>query len=78
MQRAGITIGRVLSLAMLVLAGLLSATVAALTGGWIYGIAVAWALVGIVVANTTRQSNRPVACFAALLAPVVLAAPALA
>jgi hypothetical protein len=77
LQRSGMVIGRVLSIAMMVLAGILASTIAGVTGGWIYAGAVAWALLGIVVANTTRDRDTVVATFAGILAVAVLVAPAL-
>ncbi|OYW46956.1 MAG: hypothetical protein B7Z08_05310 [Sphingomonadales bacterium 32-68-7] len=78
LQRSGIVIGQTLSAAMLLLAAALGATVAVLTGGWLYAAALAWALFGIVIANTARENHRPVAMLAGVLAAAVLAAPALA
>ena len=77
MQRSGIVIGARLSAVLLLLAGLLAGTVALVTGGWIYVIAVAWGLFGIAIANTRREPNRPIAMLAGILAIVVLAVPAL-
>jgi len=68
MQQSRVHIGTTLSLAMLLLAGILGAAVAVLTGGWIYAAAVAWALFGLVIANTRRGPNRPVALLAGGLA----------
>jgi hypothetical protein len=76
LQRAGVRVGTGLSAALLLGAGALGAGVAALTGGWLYAAAVAWALVGIVVANRVRAPNPAIARLAAALAVVVLAAPA--
>lgn len=77
MQQSGLRVGRAVSLAMLALAGLLGAVVAAITGGWIYAGAVAWALFGLVIANTLRDPNRPIAVLAGGLAVAILAVPAL-
>lgn len=78
LQRSGIAIGTALSVAMLLLAGALGVTVSIVTGGWIYAATFAWALVGIIVANTVREQNRPVALLAGALAIIVLVAPSLA
>jgi hypothetical protein len=71
---AGVAVGRGLRLALLLSAGALGASVAALTGALVYAAAVAWALFGIVVANRVRDHDALIAAVAALLVPVVLAA----
>lgn len=74
LQNAGYKIGTVPSLVMITAAGALATVVAAMTGGLIYALAVAWALFGIVIANTVRDRNPPVAVLAALVTPVVIGA----
>ena len=78
LQQSGVRIGTPLSLVLLLLAGILGGVVAVMTGGWIYATAVAWALFGLVMANTLREPNLPVAFLSGGLAVVVVAAATLA
>lgn len=74
LQNGGLKIGNRLSAAMITAAGALGATVAFLTGGWIYAATVAWALFGLVVANTARDRNPGIATLSGLMIPVVVGA----
>lgn len=76
MQQTGLQIGTALSSALVLLAGILGVSVAAITGGWIYAATLAWALFGLVIANTLRDPNRPIALLSGGLALAVLAVPA--
>lgn len=79
LQRSGVAIGRRLGLALVGAASALGAAVAAATGGWIYAAAVAWALMGVAIANIRRpDAQRPVALAAMLLLPLPLVAAAAA
>jgi hypothetical protein len=78
LQRSGVRIVTPIAATILLLAGLLGALVAVQTDGWVYAVAVAWALFGIVIANTRREPNRLIAFLAGVLAIAVLASPTLA
>lgn len=77
LQRAGVAMGTRLSLPMIAGAAALGSVVAWTTGGWFYAAAVAWALFGVVVANTARDRRPAVAAVAGGLIPVLLACVAL-
>lgn len=78
LQRGGTAITPAISAGMIGAAGALGAAVAWETGGWLYAGAVAWALFGLIVANTTRERNPGIATLAGLLIPAVLGAVGLA
>jgi hypothetical protein len=78
LRRSGVHIGTRLALAVVLMAGILGSVVAFTTGSWIYAGAVAWALFGLVVANTRRTTNPPVALLSGSLAMFVLAVTAIA
>lgn len=76
-QRRGSAITPAVSAGMIVAAGALGTGVAWATGGWLYAATVAWALFGLVVANTARERHPGIASLAGLLIPVVIGAAAL-
>lgn len=78
LQRSGMQIGTRVSLASVLAVGMLGFAVTIATGAWIYAAAVAWGLFGLVMANTLRAPNRPVAVLSGIFAVAVLAAAILA
>lgn len=74
LRRGGKEQGTTASIAFIAAAAALGGAVAVTTGGALYGLAIVWALFGIVVANIARQPNRAVAICAGVAVLVVLVA----
>lgn len=74
LKLSGVRVGRRLCLALLLSAGALGTGVAFSTGAIFYASAVAWAMIGIIVANRVRDHDAVVGGTAATLLPLVLAA----
>ncbi|SEM21503.1 hypothetical protein SAMN04515666_108198 [Bosea lupini] len=74
LRLAGAKQGRLQSIALIAAATVLGGVVTFISGAAIYGLAIAWALLGIVVANIVRQPDRAVAICAGTAIPVVIAA----
>lgn len=66
--------GTASSLGFIAAAVSLGGAVAFASGAAVYATAIAWALLGVVVANIVRQPNRAVALCAGLAVPLVIAA----
>jgi len=74
LKRGGAEVGRALNMLLLLSAAALGVAIAAVTGAIAYAAAVAWALVGVVVANRTRDHDAAIAAVAAAAIPLVLGA----
>lgn len=68
----GVDMGTGRSIGLIATAVFLATVVGTTSGALVYGAVVAWALLGIVVANRVRTANRAVALFAGVLMPVAL------
>lgn len=71
LKAKGFQVGRSVSFVLLILVGLAAAVGTALSDSWIYSIAVAWGLIGIVAANILRDKNVLIAGAASALVFVV-------
>lgn len=77
LQRSGFEVGTGTSAVMVLAAGALGAAVTLVTGAWLYALAVAWALFGLVIANTRREPNAAIATLSGVMVAAVGAALAL-